>query len=244
MNSITIIQSRKRPDVLALEQKQYRTALLGAGEVNFVSSLDESLSWADPTLLLSNTRAVIIGGSGEFDFDGGRTDDDPARTTSHAILDRLTPIIQYVKEQKIPMLGICYGHQLVGEVYGARVVHDLTQNKVGTFAVELTKEGCEDPLFAELPREFLAQYGHKDSLSSLPAGATVLAVGERCRFSALRYGPLFYTLQFHPELTAQDSIEKLANSPGYLPEGGMPEDLIRESPEASTLIPRFLSLIP
>ena len=42
------------------------------------------------------------------------------------------------------------------------------------------------------------------------------------------------------ELTAEDVIYKLANSPGYLPEGVEPESIVGESPEASTILSRFV----
>jgi len=238
---VLLIQSRRRPEMIEHERAEYARALEGTGvTLAFASSLDESLPWETPSALLAGIDAVIIGGSGEFDFDGGRELTDEARRISRGILERLTPLIRHVKAETIPMLGICYGHQIIAEAHGVRVVNDPAQNKVGTALVRLTHEGAEDPLFTGLPASFSAQYGHKDSLSSLPAGATLLASGDRCRFSALRYGPTLYTVQFHPELTAEDVIYKLANSPGYLPEGVEPESIVGESPEASTILSRFV----
>jgi GMP synthase (glutamine-hydrolysing) len=242
MQTILIIQSRRRPEILAEEQAEYARAAAGAATLVFKNSLDESEPWDSPELLLAGAKAVIIGGSGDLDFDGGREDGHEVRVTSKNLVKRLSPLINHLFVHNIPTLGICYGHQIIGEYCGTRVLHDTNQNKVGTFLVTLTDAGKADLLFSTLPPTFQAQYGHKDSLESVPKGATLLAKGERCRTSALRYGQSIYTTQFHPELTAEDSLWKLSNSSGYLPEGVSGESIVKESPEASTLIPTFIRL--
>lgn len=226
------------------EQGEYARALEGTGYYPvFKNALDASVSWNEPARVLDESAGVIFGGSGEYDFDGGRDASDPARMTSQAILLRLTPFLEHLFEHGIPTLGICYGHQIIGEWKGGMVLNDYGQKKTGTHVVSLTEEGKEDPLFVGMPATFLAQYGHKDSLTSLPQGATLMASGTQCAFSGLKYGPGIYTFQFHPELTARDVARKLEHSPGYLPEGVELTDIIRESPESSTLIPRFAALL-
>lgn len=243
MKKILIIQSRKRPEMVLAEQGEYTRAADNLAELVFLSSLDSHLEWASPEKILQGFDGVILGGSGEFDFDGGREAEDPARVTSKEIVGRLQPTVGYIMEHNMPLLGVCYGHQIVSEVLGVRVVNDHEQKKVGSFPVTLTEEGKKDPLFSALPETFMAQYGHKDSLQALPAAAVLLASGERCRTSALRYGSVAYTVQFHPELTAEDVKWKLQNSPGYLPEGVDVESLVKVSPEASTIIPHFIEQI-
>lgn len=243
MTSLLLIQSRKRPEMVEGEQGEYQRALESTDvSLSAASVFDASLPWNDPRALLSGYDGVILGGSGEYDFDGGRPEDDDVRAGSKEIVSRLRPLLDYVFENDIPLLGVCFGHQIVSEYLGVAVVHDTDQKKVGSHEVQLTAEGKADPLFAGLPASFIGQYGHKDSLSALPPGALLLATGPSCRTSALRYKRSIYTLQFHPELTEKDVEWKLANSPGYLPQGIALEELIRPSPEASTLIPRFAAL--
>lgn len=244
MKEILIMQSRRRLEMIEDEQRNYRESLAQTGaQLTFKSTLDESLPWDDAKALLATADGVIFGGSGEFDFDGARTDDDPARLTAHAIRDRVRPFVEYLFANAIPTLGICFGHQIIGEIMGAKVVSDPLQKKVGTHEVRLCEEGKEDPLLSASPESFNGQYGHKDSLSTLPTGAVLLAEAPNCRYSALRYGSNIYTLQFHPELTADEVVRKFANSPGYLPEGVSAESLTRPSKEASALLPRFVNLI-
>lgn len=243
MKKILVIQSRTRPDMVAAEQGEYARAVEGNAGLAFVSSLDESLLWGEPETFLTGFSGVIFGGSGEFDFDGGRPDDDVARLTSQAIVARLKPFVGYLLRADFPTLGICYGHQIIAESLGVPVVSDPAQKKTGTYDVVLTEAGKQDLLFKNLPERFAAQYGHKDSLSSLPQSAVLLASSDKCKTSALRYGAHVYTVQFHPELRAEDIAWKLKNSPGYVPEGVDIETLIHPSIAASTIIPLFVQNI-
>ncbi len=244
MKQILILQSRQRPEMILGEQDEYRRSLKDVdAELIFKNTLDETLPWNAPDAILDSAHGVIFGGSGEFDFDGGRGDDDPARLTAHAIRDRVKTFVEYLFSNNIPTLGICFGHQIIGELRGAKVINDTAQKKVGTHEVYLNESGVADPLFKDTLRSFVAQYGHKDSLSTLPSGAVVLASADNCNFSALRYSEKIYTVQFHPELSAEDMIQKLANSPGYLPEGVAPESIIRPSREASAILLRFVDRI-
>lgn len=243
MKKVLLIQSRKAPYMLGVEKEEYARALEGRAELVCISSLDESLSWNTPPVILFGYDALIVGGSGDFDFDGGRARDDEARLISKEIAERLRPLILYILEKDFPLLGVCYGHQIVAEVLGVTVLHDKAQTKVGSFEVALTEAGKRDALFGDMPETFMAQYGHKDSVSAIPKGATLLAKSPQCNGSAYRYGAHVYTTQFHPESTAEGMANKLSNSPGYLPEGVLAESIIKPSLEASTLIPKFIDRI-
>jgi len=243
MKKILIIQSRRRPEMLKAEQGEYERAVAGAAALSFVSSVDETVAWDDPTTLLAGYDGIMLGGSGEFDFDGGRADDDEARIISQQIAQRLTPLIRYAYEKSCPVLGICFGHQIVSKIFGVKVLNDHEQKKIGTFPVTLTEAGKSDVIFSALPDTFPAQYGHKDSLSSVPAEAVVLGGSAQCKTSALRYGEALYTVQFHPELTKDDVAWKLVNSPGYLPEGVSVESIVKDSTDASRIIPLFIERV-
>jgi GMP synthase (glutamine-hydrolysing) len=229
--------------MIKTEQGEYVRALGDHAFPSFISSLDVSLVWEHPDTIIGDADGVILAGAGEFYLDDGRTMDDPARHTAHSINARLTPLIEHVLDEDIPTMGICFGHQLIGNTRGGVVACDASQKKIGTHGVRLDDAGKSDPLLSLLSERFNANYGHHDSITVLPQGATLLATGERCGFSALRYGKHVYTFQFHPELTREDVIGRLKNSPGYLPPDVDPETLVDESPEASTLIPRFAEIV-
>lgn len=232
-----LIQSRRKPEMIAIEQAEYRRALGPLVTLTSLSALDESLPWHSPQELLNKTQLIILGGSGEFDLDGGRDENDPARTTAHTIQSRLRPLIEYIVEHDKPTFGVCFGHQLIGNVSGGALQNDHAQKKIGTHDIDVH---TTDELLSHVPTQFAAQYGHKDSLTKLPHGAQLLAKAPNCSFAALRYGTNVYTTQFHPELTKDDVVRRLENTPGYLPEGVSVHSVVRESPEASTLLERFV----
>lgn len=243
MKRVLIIQSRGNEQSFLRERETFEKVLGEHAQLTFVSSLDDSLRWDMPESFAEIHDAVIIGGSGDFDFDGGRHEEDYGRKVSREIKERLQPLVAHAIATHFPLLGICYGHQIIGEIHDARVVHDHMQKKIGSHKVQLTEAGKEDALIQHLPHEFFAQYGHKDSLSAIPKEATLLAHGDSCQASILRYGTRTYTTQFHPELTHEELVNKLRHAPGYLPEGIDITSLVQPSPEASLLVTRFLHLV-
>ncbi|MBM3272124.1 type 1 glutamine amidotransferase [Candidatus Kaiserbacteria bacterium] len=242
MKRILLVHSRVRHEVRSGEHERYEKLGEGLATFGCISTLDSLRDWDDPVSLLVGYDGIIFGGSGDFYLDGGRGEDDPARATSAMIIARVRPLIEHVLETRFAMLGVCYGHQLIAQVLSGAVCRDPAQAKVGTFDVELTAEGQDDPLFGMLPQRFAAQYGHKDSVTSMPLGAALLATGDSCRFAAIRYGAHAYTMQFHPELSGEDMARRVVETPGYLPEGEDARGLFRASPEASRLVPLFLGL--
>ncbi len=227
MKKILVVQSRTDSAYIGREQEYFRIAAGTSADVAFLSALDERLAWTNPDEFLEGYRGVIFGGSSDFDFHGGRDEKDPARLMSLIILSRTKNLISHALAEKIPLLGICYGHQLIANMYGGEVRDDKEQSKFGSYEVQLTEEGKHDPVFKDLPESFIAQYAHKDSVTKLPEGAALLASAKGCKFSALRYGPSCYTVQFHPEVTHFSDLP--------LP--------YRESIEASKLIPLWMERI-
>lgn len=229
--------------MLETEQREFRAAVPKDVQLDFVSALDVTKSWDAPETLIAGYDGVILGGSGEFSLHANKDESETERKVAREILARLQPLIAHVLENDVPTLGVCFGHQLIAESRGGMIVSDSDQKKSGSHDVRLTSDGMSDVLFMGFPEQFVAQYGHKDSVTSLPQRATLLAVGDSCKFSALRYGSHVYTVQFHPEMTREDTILRFKNSPGYLPEGMEPEDVVRESHEASKIIACFVERV-
>src|SRR3989344_1338759 len=200
MKKVLVVQSRTTQERIEGEQVNFRRAIGEGVEIEFLSALDERLAWTTPDEFLENADGVIFGGSSDFDFHGGRPEKDPARIMSLVILSRTKNLVSFALAEKIPLIGVCYGHQLIANMYGGAVNHDKEQSKFGSFEVHLTEEGKSDPLFKNLPEVFYAQYAHHDSVTQMPEGATLLASSPICQFSALRYGDAAYTVQFHPEV--------------------------------------------
>jgi GMP synthase (glutamine-hydrolysing) len=234
------IQFRVAPAMIEREQAAMVREAGTYADIEFVSALDISVNWNEPAALMAPYHGVILGGSGDFDFDGGRLEDDTARQQSYVFLEQLRPLFQYLFDHDVPTLGICYGHQLLGAFAGAQVKRDEVQKKTRSHPVKLIVDKNDYFLFSDLPDTFYAQYGHKDSLDRVPEGAVLLMNGgEECKVSALRYKNNIYTTQFHPELTLEDMIARMHASPDYLPEGVVAEEVFKDSPDANRILRNF-----
>lgn len=242
--TILAIQFRRNPSSLTYEQHCITRAVTPACDVAFVSGITTELDWHYPEVIMKDYSGVILGGSGDFDFDGGRLDDDPDRQMSYELLGRLRPLFQHLFEHDLPTLGICYGHQLLGAFAGAQVKHFPDQQKRCSHTVRLLVDTNNHFLFTNLPTSLPAFYGHKDVLDRIPEGATLLMEGgPACRISALQYKNNIYTTQFHPELTYEDMIERMKNSPGYLPEGISLESLYQPDNSSNLILKNFSQLV-
>lgn len=111
------------------------------------------------------------------------------------------PLPTYVLAQDIPVLGICYGMQLLAHALGGEVVA-AAQREFGSAEVVLT--GPENPLFGTLRSETEALkvwMSHGDTVTVVPPGFEVLARSQNSAIAAM--GELrrkIYGLQFHPEV--------------------------------------------
>lgn len=92
----------------------------------------------------------------------------------------------------LPILGVCWGHQLLAQVLGGTV-------RGGPYElgyVEIDQE-TDDPIWEGLPNPFTAFASHSDHVVALPTDATMLASNET-GVQAFRYEQV-YAVQFHPE---------------------------------------------
>jgi len=101
----------------------------------------------------------------------------------------------------IPVLGVCFGHQLLARAAGGDVVENPRGREIGTVRVQLTEPGRKDVLFAWASgAEIEVQATHVDAVDPLPPGATVLASNENTAGQAYRLSETIAAVQFHPEL--------------------------------------------
>ncbi len=96
-----------------------------------------------------------------------------------------------------PFLGICLGAQMLSKHLGGTVApHAEGLVEVGYYPLRVTPEGRD--LMGSWPP--MVYQWHREGFT-LPAGATLLATGERFPNQAMRYGDNAYGIQFHAELT-------------------------------------------
>lgn len=97
----------------------------------------------------------------------------------------------------VPVLGVCYGHQLLAHLYGG-LVAPSPKPEFGPAEVKVV---LRDPLFEGVPDTFTAWLSHNDEVVRLPEGFSVLASSKECVYQAVKTktGPI-YGVQFHVEV--------------------------------------------
>jgi GMP synthase (glutamine-hydrolysing) len=144
----------------------------------------------------------------------------------------------------MPLLGICYGHQLLAHALGGEVGYHPGGREMGTVELDLHPPAADDPLFAGLPARFPAQATHLQSVLRPPEGATVLARSPHDACHAFRWGENTWGLQFHPEFSATHMRGYVnAREEALRREGRCPRQLSRTisaTPQARRVLRRFV----
>ena len=97
----------------------------------------------------------------------------------------------------IPILGICYGAQLIAATLGGTVDNSEVKEYGNT---EVTYH-CDSVLFQDIDKTSIAWMSHTDYISALPAGFTATATTSHCPVAAMEHSEKkIFALQFHPEV--------------------------------------------
>lgn len=107
----------------------------------------------------------------------------------------------------VPILGICLGAQLLAHVAGGHVEADGPTPERGVTRIDLTDAAGCDRLLAGVPDPAYFVENHRDVITTLPPGATLLASSARCPIQAFRLAESAWGVQFHPEVPAERALE-------------------------------------
>ncbi|HYY53695.1 MAG TPA: gamma-glutamyl-gamma-aminobutyrate hydrolase family protein [Myxococcales bacterium] len=142
-----------------------------------------------------------------------------------------------------PVLGVCFGHQLLARAAGGDVVENPRGREIGTVRVQLTEAGRKDVLFAWASgAEIEVQATHVDAVDPLPPGAMVLASNENSAAQAYRLSETVAGVQFHPELWAAAMRDLIYSRREKLSAEGLDADAIAtqvREVEASAVLRAF-----
>ena len=145
-----------------------------------------------------------------------------------------------------PVLGVCYGHQLLAHSLGGVVAPNPRGREMGTVRLRLLAEAREDPLLGGLSEPVRVQATHVESVLELPPGARRLAETPLDANHVFAVGDRAWGVQFHPEFDADVMRVYLASRREILrAEGIDPERLergVEESAQGTAILRRFARL--
>ncbi|CAL3962872.1 unnamed protein product [Diplocarpon coronariae] len=138
--------------------------------------------------------AVLISGSKYNSFD-----DDPW------ILRLVDFTKKLLAQRRVRILGVCFGHQILGRALGAAVGRSDGGWEVSVTTMDLTKRGQE--IFGTT--SLALHQMHRDALGAYPEGVEALASTDKCPTHAMYAAGRFLSVQGHPEFTEDITREIL-----------------------------------
>lgn len=115
-----------------------------------------------------------------------------------SVYDPKAPLAQsYVYESHLPVLGICYGMQVITKQLGGQVAAG-TKREYGHAVLHLS--AVDSPLFTDLPDSTPVWMSHGDRIETMPPGFSTLAHTENSPVAVMDNGQGIYGIQFHPEV--------------------------------------------
>lgn len=165
-------------------------------------------------------------------------------------------LVRLAHAEEMPLLGVCFGHQLIGQALGGRVIRNPRGWELGSYEIGLTDAGRDDALFAGLPQRFRVNLSHQDivaeeSLAEIP-GLRILAGNDKAPIQALAAGPYMRGVQFHPEFSGPVTHAYIESRRELLTEDARqryaPEDLperllaqVQDCPEGEAVLHNFVT---
>ncbi|KAM7479046.1 hypothetical protein LguiA_027259 [Lonicera macranthoides] len=113
---------------------------------------------------------------------------------------KLLSLVKKLDSMKKKVLGICFGHQLLGRALGGKIGRSISGWDIGTTTIHLSSS---PKLFGSLimPTQLSVIECHRDEVRELPPKAEVIARSDKTGIEMFRYGDHFMGIQGHPEYT-------------------------------------------
>ena len=223
---------------------------MGATYAALISEQGDFTDWVLRECKLPADRVIVIDAEGGAPLPPPDTICGAILTGSHrTVTDRepwsegVAGWLQTAVPEDTPLLGICYGHQLIAQALGGRVADNPAGLEFGTVEVTCASGAAQDPLFRTLAPRFKAHTCHTQTVVHLPPGAVLLAMSARDAHQAFRVGRHCWGVQFHPEFNTAavrfyiDRYKAPLSAQGSAPERLLSD--LQQTPQSSALLAAF-----
>ncbi|GAA6148746.1 type 1 glutamine amidotransferase [Pseudooceanicola nitratireducens] len=112
-------------------------------------------------------------------------------------IPRLEALIRDIRDSQRPLVGICFGHQIIAQALGGHVAKFDGGWAIGRTAYHMAPD-------APFDGDLWLNAWHQDQILRLPEGARLLASSDTCRNAVVAYGDQILTMQPHPEFNAPE----------------------------------------
>lgn len=170
--------------------------------------------------------------------------------SSASVTDRLAEpwmvhlegFLRDVVAKETPLLGVCFGHQILASALGGEVRKNPHGRAIGSRTV--TKL-AEDPLFEGLPTSFHVNVSHRDHVAVPPPNVTKIASADHDDMHAFAAGRFARAVQFHPEFSDQIVRGYIESRRDILRDEGLDPDSLHRNvvdvPDARRLLRNFVT---
>ena len=155
-------------------------------------------------------------------------------------INNLVDFVKLLIKNKKPVLGICFGHQVIAKSIGADVIKNPLGWELGSYSINLTDSGLNHNLFSGINNHDIVYESHQDVVVNLPSDVNILANTKKS-IQSFQYKNNIYGVQFHPEFSWEVTrmLMDLRISRGIL----VDNNLLKKSINGYKILNNFIDIV-